>query len=195
MQHYVALVHGKAGAYGISFPDFPGCVSAGDTVDHALRSGIEALHLHMEGMIEDDAAIPAPRTVDAIRADPHFSDDLRDAVVAMVPVVPPAGKPIRLNVSLDAPLVVEIDAAAERMGQTRSGFLAEGARRMLTGRWAVGRVSRTGAIAATTGRDLKPKTSAPSTKVLKVVRNPDGEVVRRPARRLWSRKRPAAGDK
>jgi predicted RNase H-like HicB family nuclease len=130
-QHYVALVHGAPGAYGISFPDFPGCISAGASVDAVVRLGIEALHYHMEGMVEDGAAIPAPSSVEDIRVNPEFSEDLRDAVVTLVPVVTPAGKPMRINVSLDEALVAAIDKAAERAGQTRSGFLAEAARRAL----------------------------------------------------------------
>jgi len=135
MQHYVAFVHGKPGTYGISFPDFPGCVSGGASVDAALKSGIDALHFHMEGMVEDGAVIPAPSSVEAVRASLQFAGELEDAVITLVPVVTPAGRPVRLNVSLDKALVTAIDEAAERTGQTRSGFLAEGARRLLTGRW------------------------------------------------------------
>ena len=49
----VAVVHGKAGAYGISFPDFQGCVAGGATVDEALRRGREGLTLHIEGMLDN----------------------------------------------------------------------------------------------------------------------------------------------
>ncbi len=131
MQHYIALVHGEPGAYGISFPDFPGCISAGATVEEAVSQGIEALHLHLEGMVEDGTSVPAPSTVEAIRANPEFAEEIDGAVVTLVPVVTPAGKPLRINVSLDEALVAQIDKAAELAGVTRSGFLADAARRAL----------------------------------------------------------------
>ena len=39
---YVAFVHrdDKPG-FGISFPDFPGCVSDGDTIDETIRRGAD----------------------------------------------------------------------------------------------------------------------------------------------------------
>ncbi len=130
-QHYVALVHGKPGAYGISFPDFPGCVSAGASVDLAIQRGTDALHFHMEGMVEDGEPIPAPSAVEDIRTNRELAGDLREAIITLVPVVTPVGKPMRINVSLDEGLVSAIDKAAEKAGQTRSGFLAEAARRAL----------------------------------------------------------------
>ncbi|KAB2876452.1 MAG: HicB family protein, partial [Bauldia sp.] len=42
MAGYVALVHKNAGtSYGVSFPDLPGCISAGDTLDEALANAAE----------------------------------------------------------------------------------------------------------------------------------------------------------
>ena len=44
MRHSVALIHkDKHSDFGISFPDFPGCVSAGSTLEEAADMGAEAL--------------------------------------------------------------------------------------------------------------------------------------------------------
>ena len=44
MAGYIALVHKDAGtSYGVSFPDVPGCVSAGDTFEDAVANAGEAL--------------------------------------------------------------------------------------------------------------------------------------------------------
>lgn len=45
MPHYVAIVEdaGPEKAVGIWFPDLPGCFSAGDDIDQALRNAQEAL--------------------------------------------------------------------------------------------------------------------------------------------------------
>ena len=52
MRHYIALVRkDPESAYGVEFPDFPGCISAGDTLDEAARGAAEALQLHVEGML------------------------------------------------------------------------------------------------------------------------------------------------
>jgi len=56
---YIALIHkDKDSAYGVSFPDFPGCISAGDTFDEVMAMGKEALGFHAEGMLEDGQELP-----------------------------------------------------------------------------------------------------------------------------------------
>jgi predicted RNase H-like HicB family nuclease len=79
----VALVHGVAGAYGISFPDFPGCVAGGETIDEALRRGRDALDFHVENMLEVGEALPEIRNIAEIKDDPDYADDFVDAVVAL----------------------------------------------------------------------------------------------------------------
>ena len=36
MARYIALIDGKPGAYGVVFPDAPGCAAMGKTIDEAL---------------------------------------------------------------------------------------------------------------------------------------------------------------
>lgn len=48
--------------FGISFPDFPGCVTADPDLQTALHQAAEALSLHVDGMLEDGEAIPLPST-------------------------------------------------------------------------------------------------------------------------------------
>ena len=62
---YVSLIHRDDAGYGVSFPDFPGCVTVGDTVDDAVRLGSEALAFHVEGLLDDGEPIPPPRSIDA----------------------------------------------------------------------------------------------------------------------------------
>jgi predicted RNase H-like HicB family nuclease len=70
---YIALVDGKAGAYGVVMPDLPGCTSAGSTTDEALRNAVEAVRLWAEDAIDDGEALPPPRSVEALRADPEIT--------------------------------------------------------------------------------------------------------------------------
>jgi predicted RNase H-like HicB family nuclease len=79
----VALVHGRPGAYGISFPDFPGCIAGGKTVDEALRRGRDALDFHIESMMAVGERLPKIRDLAEIEADPDYNDDFADMVVTV----------------------------------------------------------------------------------------------------------------
>jgi hypothetical protein len=53
------------------------------------------------------------------------------AVAILVPAPAPKPRAVRLSITLDEGLLAEIDRAAARSGFSRSGFLAEGARRLI----------------------------------------------------------------
>lgn len=126
----VALVDGRPGAYGISFPDFQGCVSGGATVDEALQRGREGLVFHIESMVEVGEALPRVRDVAEIEAAPELAEDLADAVIALVDVDLP-GKAVRVNMSIDERLLARVDRAAKAAGESRSGFIASAVRARL----------------------------------------------------------------
>jgi predicted RNase H-like HicB family nuclease len=126
----VALIHGKKGAYGISYPDFPGCISGGKTADEALQRGREGLAFHIESMAAQGLPLPRIRSIAEIEADPEHAADLRSAMLALVDVDMP-GRAARLNISMDEKLIARIDRAAKATGESRSGFLAAAARKRL----------------------------------------------------------------
>ena len=69
MRHYIALIHKDANSdYGVSFPDLPGVISTGSTLDEARAMAAEALALHLEGLAEDGEAVPEPSTLEEIMA-------------------------------------------------------------------------------------------------------------------------------
>ena len=83
MADYIAVVHKDPDSdYGVSFPDFPGCISAGETIEEARRYATEALEGHAELMLEDGEALPPPSTLEQIRADPDDQDALAFLVVS-----------------------------------------------------------------------------------------------------------------
>jgi predicted RNase H-like HicB family nuclease len=85
MAGYIALVHKDEGtSYGVSFPDVPGCISAGDTLEEALANAGEALTGHLAVMGGDGDAIPVPRSFEELRRDPEFLADAADAIVTVV---------------------------------------------------------------------------------------------------------------
>ena len=86
MTHYVAIVEEEPGrAIGVWFPDLPGCVSAGDTLDEAMLNAREALGLWAGAMLENGQNIPAPRSVTELKGDAEFAGDLQRYMVAQIP--------------------------------------------------------------------------------------------------------------
>jgi predicted RNase H-like HicB family nuclease len=72
MRRYVGVIHKEPTSdYGVSFPDLPGCVTAGKTMAIARRMAAEALAVHLEGMAVGGDPIPVPRDLQAIRNDPE----------------------------------------------------------------------------------------------------------------------------
>jgi predicted RNase H-like HicB family nuclease len=127
LSYAIALIHEENGSFGISFPDFPGCVSTASTIDEVIAKGGQALALHVEGMIEDGEALPHLRGVRELRADPELADWFEDATVAAIGVDLPK-RAVRINISIDQGLLQRIDRAAKALGQSRSSFLAEAAK-------------------------------------------------------------------
>ena len=126
---YISFIHRDEAGFGVSFPDFPGCVSVGDTIDDAVREGSQALAFHVEGLMDDGEAIPSPRSIDAIKADPELADWRRDADLVLIPLLLDRGSSRRVNISLDRGLLEAIDDEARQRRMTRSAFLATAARR------------------------------------------------------------------
>jgi len=86
MPHYVAIVEdaGRDKAVGIWFPDLPGCFSAGEDVDEALRNAEEALALYAGSVRKEGRKLASPRTLTELRSDPEVSGELHDHMVALV---------------------------------------------------------------------------------------------------------------
>src|SRR5689334_18666074 len=114
MRYYVALVHKQGNsAFGVSFPDFPGCVTAAETIEEAIERGSEILAAHVAGMQEDGDEIPGPRTVEEIYKAGEDWIDFEDAMIAMIPLLERTGKPKAVNVSLDTGFLQSVDRYAE----------------------------------------------------------------------------------
>lgn len=125
MRNYIAVVHKEpASDYGVSFPDFPGCITAGKTIDEAKDWAHEALLLHLEGLREDGEPLPAPTNLEVIVADSENTE----AVAFLVVSVPDArGKAKRINITMPEDILHRVDAAAKRRGLSRSSFLTRAA--------------------------------------------------------------------
>ena len=119
---YIAYLHKDRNSdFGVSFPDFPGCITAGKTLEEARRMAAEALALHIEGMVADGEEIPTPLTLDALADDPAMTG----AVAFLVAVQPPEDKTVRVNIAARQSQVEKIDARAKRFGLSRSAYLIQ----------------------------------------------------------------------
>lgn len=131
MARVVALIHEEEGAFGASFPDFPGATTVAGDLEMLYRKAAEMLAFHVGGMAEDGDGIPALRTLDELRKDPTFREDAEGAMIALIDVELP-GKAVRVNISIEEHLLKRIDRAAEAAGESRSGFLAQAAKARLS---------------------------------------------------------------
>ncbi len=92
---YIAYLHKEPNSdFGVSFPDFPGCITAGRTLEEARRMAAEALSLHVRGMREDGKQIPAPSTLDDLANDKA----MKGAVAVLVPLET-VEKTVRVNIT------------------------------------------------------------------------------------------------
>lgn len=120
MAIYPAIIHKEDNSdWGISFPDFPGCVSAGETIEEALTMGAEALQFHIDGMAEDGEDIPAPQDLEKAAA---IAKKTHGAMVLINADVPDE-RVERINITLPRSTLRVIDASTSN----RSGFINEAA--------------------------------------------------------------------
>jgi predicted RNase H-like HicB family nuclease len=113
--------------YGISFPDLPGCVTAGSTLDELDAMAREALRLHIEGLLEDGETLPSSSEYADIYAH-HVHDEGFVGVILVT--VTPRTKRVRVNISLSEADLRYIDAMANQYGLDRSGFMLFAAKQM-----------------------------------------------------------------
>ena len=130
MRQYIALIHKEADSdYGVSFPDLPGAISAGRTLDEAREMAAEALALHLEGLAADGEAAPEPSSLEEIMSNAQN----REAVAVLIPAPATEVRSVRINVTMPADVLDQIDRYAEQQGFTRSGFLAQAAKKAMAG--------------------------------------------------------------
>lgn len=126
--NYIGLIHKEVSSdYGVSFPDFPGVVTAGKNLDDARAMAEEALALHIDGLLEDGETVPEASSLEEIMSDAEN----KDSVAILVAVKTDAVKIVRVNVTLPEDVLAQIDKFAKERGLSRSGFLAQAAKKAI----------------------------------------------------------------
>jgi predicted RNase H-like HicB family nuclease len=122
---YIAYLHkDKHSDYGVSFPDFPGCITAGSSLEEARSRAVEALAFHVAGMREDGETIPQPSTLDKLHTDPA----MKGAVAFLTELREPE-RTVRINITARQSQIAEIDRRARAKGLTRSSYIVQSALR------------------------------------------------------------------
>ncbi|HJO58666.1 MAG TPA: type II toxin-antitoxin system HicB family antitoxin [Nitrospinaceae bacterium] len=126
MVSYIAYLRKEKNSdFGVEFPDLPGCVSAGKTLEEAKAMAVEALAGHVAVLENIGKPVPAPSSIDELAEDPERGD----AVMIMIDLDSELMKPERVNVMIPKHLLGLIDAVAG--SGKRSRFLVEAVERTL----------------------------------------------------------------
>lgn len=131
MHSYIALVEKDPNsAFGVTFPDVPGCFSAADEAQDIVPNAIEALRLWAE-----DQDLPAPSVHEEIVAAREVREALRaGGYLISVPLIDNDTEVVRANVTFERGVLRAIDETAKSRGLTRSAFLTSAARREIEAR-------------------------------------------------------------
>jgi predicted RNase H-like HicB family nuclease len=117
MARFIGIIHKDEDSdYGVCFPDFPGCVTAGKTLDEAMQMAAEALRGHIEVMHEYADAMPS-RGMGIEQARKHEFAENAELFIGVEAALP--SKPVRVNVMLDGNLLKRI----ENVEKNRSAFI------------------------------------------------------------------------
>ncbi len=121
---YPVIIHKDENSdYGVTFPDLPGCFSAGETIEEALANAQEAAECHVEGILIDAEPIPVATDIENHKD----NQDLKDGIWALVEVdlSKLSLKSKRVNITMPERLLNSLDYFAKKRGESRSGLLAQ----------------------------------------------------------------------
>ena len=118
MMRYPALIEGGGQDYGVVFPDLPGIVAMGDTLDEAIRNAEEALQDYAIEASRDGLSLTPPSALEDVKVPPGC------ALTSILLVrTSPDRRSVRLNLTLDAGVADTIASEARRRGVTRKSYL------------------------------------------------------------------------
>lgn len=120
-KEYIAVImKNKNSDYGVCFPDFPSCISAGKTLEEAKNMAEEALQFHVDGLIKDGEMLPKAATLDKVKMKYKKSE-----VFLIIPVRVKT-KATRINITIDEKLLRKLDRYLEKHhDENRSAFFAK----------------------------------------------------------------------
>lgn len=127
----------QIGVYNVSFPDLPGCVTFGHGINGSMEAAIDALTGYLEvemasGETISEASDYARAQAQAQKQSRELALDIpAETLYLLVPADPQPEPFVRVAISMQPPLLVQIDRRAKEEGLSRSGLLAAAAREYL----------------------------------------------------------------
>lgn len=112
-------------AYGVTVPDLPGCFSAGDTMEEAVKNAVEAIECHVEGILIDNEDLPVSKDMEQHISQPEYEGGTWALVEVDLSKL--GGKTQRVNITLPERILSKIDRFTENTNQSRSAFIADAA--------------------------------------------------------------------
>ena len=115
---YFAVFEPSSTGYSVYFPDFPGCITVGDNMQHAINMAKEALGFHFCEMEKDNEEIPSPTY-------PPFAEMESCDFTIPIDIFPDFVKNTMENKSVKKTLTIPswLNAEAERAGVNFSQLL------------------------------------------------------------------------
>ena len=113
---YPAVIDGKKGAYGATFPDLPGIVAMGKTLDEALVNAEEALRDYVVEAEKEGEMITPPSALEQVEPPDR-------CLLVSVPLLRLSGRSVRANMLLDEGVAAFIASEAQRRGMTRTAYV------------------------------------------------------------------------
>jgi len=109
-------------AFGVIFPDLPGCYPAGDTLEEAIKDAKKCAEFWMEDMIDEGYPINPPSSFDVIAKNPEYKGWIFAYIDIDMEKL--TGKTERINICLPKRVLRRLDNLAKKAGDSRSGYLA-----------------------------------------------------------------------
>lgn len=126
MEFPIAIHKDDGSVYGVIVPDIPGCHSAGETIDEAIRNAKEAVFGHVGTLLElGETPNFKASSVEELAKNPDFSGVIWALVDVDLSQLDPT--PERVNISIPRFVLNRIDNYTKAHHETRSGFMARAA--------------------------------------------------------------------
>ncbi|MXW46590.1 MAG: hypothetical protein F4109_00110 [Gammaproteobacteria bacterium] len=123
MIRYPALIDGKSGSYGVTFPDLAGIVAMGASMDEAMINAEEALRDYALEAERDGVDLVQPSAIESIKPE-------AGSALVSIPLIRLSGRRVRANLTLDEGVADFINSEARRRRMTRTAYVEWMARRI-----------------------------------------------------------------
>jgi predicted RNase H-like HicB family nuclease len=123
MRYPIVIHKDETSDYGVTFPDLPGCFSAGDSIEEAIINAQEAAECHIEGVLLDSEPVPVATDIEKHKNNPDFKDGIWALIDVDISRLSLKSK--RVNITMPERLLNSVDYFAKKHGETRSGLLTQ----------------------------------------------------------------------